>query len=317
MSVPRSHAYLTIWLLFAVGCAARAQEFPEWQGGGVSVDIEWERATIVAVGNVDNVTFYGEQKVNGLPWPGSVGVEKLYWCQGDFHVTALLKGSLTKVEKYLWPLPRPGCELYSHNPKMIASRYKTRVWFLREEGGLLRPLYDGGGARAFIGFCAAWAAGDPLPPRRRVGVLLLTPSADCVTAPGEMRDYINYLWQVGDLACRLLGKEECIRRMRSPRGFAERRTAEGRMRVPGKGTGDELPVLHPAASRPSPTTTARPTTASAPTPLATWWRRYSPKGWTGAFPASLLPLRLGCSHLSYRSASLVPQSSVRPSSGRD
>ena len=215
MSVPRFHAYLTIWLLCAVGCAARAQEFPEWQGGGVSVDIEWERATIVAVGNVDNVTFYGEQKVNGLPWPGSVGVEKLYWCQGDFHVTALLKGSLTKVEKYLWPLPRPGCELYSHNPKMIASRYKTRVWFLREEGGLLRPLYDGGGARAFIGFCAAWAAGDPLPPRQRVGVLLLTPSADCVTAPGEMRHYINYLWQVGDLACLLLGKEECIRRVRS------------------------------------------------------------------------------------------------------
>jgi len=98
---------------------------------------------------------------------------------------------------------------------MIASRYKTRVWFLREEGGLLRPLYDGGGARAFIGFCAAWADGDPLPPRQRVGALLLTPSADCVTAPGEMRHYINYLWQVGDLACLLLGKEECIRRVRS------------------------------------------------------------------------------------------------------
>jgi hypothetical protein len=134
-----------------VSAAARAQEFPEWQGGSAGVDVEWERATIVAVGNVDNVTFYGEQKVN------------------DFHVTALLKGSLTKVEKYLWPWPRPGCELYSHDPKMIASRYKTRVWFLREEGGRLRPLYDGGGARAFIGFCAAWAAGDPLPPRRCAG----------------------------------------------------------------------------------------------------------------------------------------------------
>jgi len=215
MRTGRACLFAATWIVCVTGYAGRPQ-FPAWRGGSVSLDIEWERASIVAVGDVDNVTDYGEQPVNGLPWPGSVGVDKLYWCEGDFQVAATLKGSLTsRAKKYLWPSPRPGCELYEHDPDLIASRYETRVWFLREEGGFLRPLYDGGGAHYFVGFCAAWDDGAPLLPRQRVGVFLLTPFANCAATADETDKYARYLENIGDLACILLGKEECVQRIRS------------------------------------------------------------------------------------------------------
>jgi hypothetical protein len=176
------------------------------------MELEWARAPIVAVGDVTNITSYGEQPVEGLPWPGSVGVHRLYWCEGDFQATATLKGELhAAVTKFLWAYPSPGCEIYTRDRNLIASRFETRVWFLREEGSFLRPLFDGGGAHRFVGFCAKWVDGAPLPVRQRVGMFLLTPSANCTTP----EDYARYLWSVGDFACALLGKRECVQRMRA------------------------------------------------------------------------------------------------------
>ena len=207
--------FLAASILCPIHCAPHP-EFPKWKGGSASLDIEWRNASIVAVGEITNAASYGVQAVDGLPWPGSVGVEKLYWCEGHFQVTAILKGSPSPTaRKYLWAWPQPGCQLYDRDSTLLGSRYKTRVWFLREEGGFLRPLYDGGGAPRFVGFCEAWDDGAPLPPAQRVGVFLLTPWANCAANSADMADYARYLWSVGDFACLLLGKQSCIQRLRS------------------------------------------------------------------------------------------------------
>jgi hypothetical protein len=46
-------------------------------------------------------------------------------------------------------------------------------------------------------------------------VFLLTPSANCAVTPDEMGDYARYLWNIGDFARTLLGKEDCVERIRS------------------------------------------------------------------------------------------------------
>jgi hypothetical protein len=39
--------------------------------------------------------------------------------------------------------------------------------------------------------------------------MLLTPSANA----DNLNDYADYLWTIGDIACELLGKAECTRRV--------------------------------------------------------------------------------------------------------
>jgi hypothetical protein len=97
----------------------------------------------------------------------------------------------------------------SENPAHIANRDKTRAWFLREEGGSLRPTFDWN-AFPFLGLLVDWNAGPPLPPRQRLGTLLLTPLANC----DMIKDYADYSWDVGDIASELLSKAECVRRIR-------------------------------------------------------------------------------------------------------
>src|ERR1035438_3336537 len=46
--------------------------------------------------------------------------------------------------------------------------------------------------------------------RQRLGALLLTPHANT----GTLKAYARYLWDVGDIACDLLGKADCARRIR-------------------------------------------------------------------------------------------------------
>lgn len=94
---------------------------------------------------------------------------------------------------------------------MVASRYETRAWFLREEGNYLRPLYDYG-TRHFVGLCARWEEFAPLPARRRFGKMLLTPAANCA----DSDEYATYFLQTaGDLACEALGRTECVKQIKS------------------------------------------------------------------------------------------------------
>lgn len=186
------------------------QKFPEWRGSNTLLEGDWIASPIVAVGEITNISSYCELVVDKLPWPMSPDVHKLYWCQGDFRAIAVVKGALPPTsKKYLWASSLPGCKLWDDDPRFIYHREKTRAWFLRKEGDFIRPTFDGGTYR-YVGVSANWYADSPLPAKQRLGALLLTPSAN----GDSLKDYAHYLWYVGDIACDLLGKEECARRIR-------------------------------------------------------------------------------------------------------
>lgn len=187
------------------------QKFPEWRGSTQAVYGAWTASPIVAIGDVNNVTSYGEQSADSFPWPMSPDVHKLYWCTGDFRLTALVKGELrTPTRKYLWASAFPGCSLWlwPDNPRAADRRFQTRVWFLREEGGFLRPTVDAGIDR-YMGLFTKWEDIPPLEARQQLGRLLLTPSANNDT----LDDYAAYLPLVLDIACELLGTRACAQQI--------------------------------------------------------------------------------------------------------
>jgi hypothetical protein len=197
-----------LWTPICLG----AQQFPTLRAAYQTVlEGDWRASTIVAVRDVVNARSYGERTVPGLPWPRPSKPHKEYWCVGDFQVTAVVKGDLpTTPKKYLWATVFPGCHLFPDDPHAWDNRDKTRAWFLREEGEFLRPALDYGGHR-FLGVLPGWNDGPPLPAGQRLGVLLLTPVANTDT----LKEYARYLGDVVDIAHELLGRVECIRRLRS------------------------------------------------------------------------------------------------------
>ena len=187
------------------------QEFPQVRVSTTRLEGVWLKSPIVAVGDVSNITSYGRQTVDSLPAPTMVDLHDLYWCQGYFNAVAVVKGELKERRRpYLWASTIPGCKLVDNNPKLVYHRLKTKFWFLREEGEFLRPTFDYG-TYAFGGVFTPWSQGPHLPARDRLGALLLTPAANS----DSLDDYARYLFDVGDIACDLLGKPECIRRIRT------------------------------------------------------------------------------------------------------
>lgn len=190
--------------------AAQHQRFPKPRVSTAGLVGVWMDSPIVAVGDVANVASYGEETIDRLPPPTAPSVHQVYWCVGDFHAEALVKGTLHVASKrYLFASTFPGCRVLPDDPAALASRDKTRVWFLREEGEFLRPTFDWG-TFPFLGLLAEWDTGAPLPPRERLGALLLTPLAVCDTTEAYAED----VWLVADIACELLGKAECVQRIR-------------------------------------------------------------------------------------------------------
>jgi hypothetical protein len=142
-------------------------------------------------------------------------VHRLYWCEGDFKLTAVVKGELhLPTRKYLWGSVFPGCKLWPDDPDLGYSRFQTRAWLLREEGGFLRPTFDAG-AHRFIGLFTKWGASQRVPARQQLGLLLLNPAATSDT----LEDFASYLRLVGDIACDLLGKTECVEQIRALAGI--------------------------------------------------------------------------------------------------
>jgi hypothetical protein len=202
-----------VYSAFVPGRADAFQEFPKVRVSTVYPQLEgaWLASSIVAVGDVSHITTYGHQIVDRLPAPTMPDIHDLYWCQGDFNLVAVIKGELPSApRKYLWASTIPGCKLVDNNPKFVYHRMKTKFWYLRDEGQFLRPTFDYG-AQRFDGVFRSWARGRPLPARQRLGAFLLTPSANS----NSLDEYARYLWNVGDVACDLLGKLECTRRIRS------------------------------------------------------------------------------------------------------
>ncbi|HEY1754970.1 MAG TPA: hypothetical protein VGG72_06210 [Bryobacteraceae bacterium] len=189
----------------------RAQPmFPEFRITNAVLGGMWKQSPIVAVGEIYNITNYGVQSVESLPPPMSADVHRLYWCEADFSPVAVVKGALPKTaKKYLWASVWPECKTpYDDDPKTSYNREKTHIWFLREEGEFIRPPFDVG-HREF-GILPRWETLPSLPPKARLGTFLLMPSANADTH----EEYDNVLGFVFDIACDLLGKEECVRHLK-------------------------------------------------------------------------------------------------------
>lgn len=190
-----------------------AKDLPEVRVSTVQPQLEgaWTASPIVVVGDVTNIVNYAHQFVQHLPPPTLPEGHEVYWCMGDFHVLAVVKGALRgSGRKYLWASTIPGCKLVDNNPKLIYHRMKTKFWFLREEGQFLRPTFDYNAPR-FEGVFRAWTATSPLLPQQQLGTLLLTPYANT----DSLDDYARYLWNVGGTACELLGNAECAQQIRN------------------------------------------------------------------------------------------------------
>jgi hypothetical protein len=202
-------AWAVAEISLAVAVAAPQLEFPTWKGKQLGLAALWQATPIVAVGDVDNVSPFGEQTVDHLPPPVIQDLHKLYWCQGDFHPVAIIKGELPNPrKKYLWASVNSGCKLFYGN-QQAHKQEVTRIWFLREEGKFLRPTFDGGSPNSY-GLLTKWVDEPHVLPPEKLGVLLLTPSANS----DNLREYAETIWNVADIACSLLGKSECVQRIR-------------------------------------------------------------------------------------------------------
>ena len=179
--------------------------FPEWRGSTVRLEAAWLASPVVAVGEVVNIAPYGQQDVGLLSPPMSPSVHRLYWCQGYFRPTAVVKGDLhLPPKRYLWASGLTGCSLYADR-QGGGRRFAAHVWFLREEGDFLRPTYDGG-ALFYIGLFDGWDGSQRTPAREQLGRLLLTPDANSDT----LDDYARYFGDIVDIACELLGNKACV-----------------------------------------------------------------------------------------------------------
>jgi hypothetical protein len=199
---------ITGCLLLGPICAQAQQWFPQPRGSNVRLPTDWADATIVSVGEVVNGRTYGTHTYDRLPFPAHPWEHELHWCVGDFYAKAVVKGSLDGApRKYLY-VSWPDCEVInSMQPGW--NHPKTRVFFLRVENGFLRPVFDYG-THKYLGLLTRWDQGPRLPPRQRLGALLLTPRANT----GTLKSYAHYLGDVGDIACDLLGNADCARRIR-------------------------------------------------------------------------------------------------------
>lgn len=202
-------------MVASVGCRTQDLPFPHWRPYSMPLGNVWTMSEVVAVGNVTNIAKMGRQDWNqGVP-PGIRAVFKqLQWCEADFVLTEVVKGSFPRAHgKYVWGKIEWGnaaseCVAYGMPPPRPATPTYL-IWFLREEGNLLRPVSDR--SRFYFEVPGEWNTQDSLPPAQKAGLALLKELSEDTKDPG----FIGFL---GDAACELLGREQCIKRMRDPAG---------------------------------------------------------------------------------------------------
>lgn len=133
---------MTLVVLKILG--AQAPVFPPWTGERTEDLVSlWVRASLVAVGDMVNVTEYGVQEIGAMPPTAKQDLRKLFWCKATFRSRVVIKGRKpSPPKKVLWATVTPGCLLNYGDETAYAWR-ATRVWFLREEGAFLRFVVDG------------------------------------------------------------------------------------------------------------------------------------------------------------------------------
>jgi hypothetical protein len=126
------------------------------------------------------------------------------------RVDVVIKGNTRVGRRTLaWGQARPDCDArFATNAKNGGEGFT--VWFMREEGEMLRPAVDGGSA-VNLTFLAPWNRLAVNPPLRRFATFLLTPSANTAS----LDEFAEGLWDQAEVACGILGESECKERLRS------------------------------------------------------------------------------------------------------
>lgn len=185
------------------------RRFPEFEVGGLNFQGSWQKASFVAVGEVINHRVYEVQWKEELPWPVPSSLHLLYWCRGDLRIDAAVKGEAPaeSVDVY-WATVQPDCRS-AFNDERYSRQWPTKIWCVKRDGRfqvLLHAFYY----RRYLGLPFRWDAGAKLPPRERLGALLLSPSDD----EEDLYSFGDRIWERADVACELLGKEGCVRKLR-------------------------------------------------------------------------------------------------------
>jgi hypothetical protein len=203
---------LTVALALLPPVCRSEDRFPKWEVAPIGLSGSWERSQNVVVGDVDGVVSVGSQRISNAPWPVASDVTEIYWCQGDFHGTSVIKSGLpSSGKKFLWAAIRPGCGFeYFRYGYQEAEPPVTRVWFLREEGEYLRPAVDGGGVY-FVSLHGKWSDPPKGEGPRMLALLMLNPAALGVTA-----SVYSVVFQTPvSLARVILGEKETADRLKS------------------------------------------------------------------------------------------------------
>ena len=208
--------HLTVAVILALNCSGfEEKHFPEFRVLLLTFEGAWEQAPTVVVGDIKNVTELGVQTVEHLPPPILPAIQKLYWCQADIEVLAILKGIKPDTRKKLvWGSVKPGCRTSSVQQWNKEEGPVTGIWFLREENEYIRPVVDGG-REFYYSFRVAWDNESDVPAQTRFGRLLLNPLANS----SSLRAYAQGSFELMGLGCLILGREECVARIEGLAGL--------------------------------------------------------------------------------------------------
>jgi hypothetical protein len=194
--------------LISLCCAQR--EFPEWKVAPIGLSGTWERAPAILVADLSHIAAVGVQRIKSPPWPASPDINRIYWCEGDLEVYSLIRGKVPlNGRKFLWGAATPGCDVTKVSyGRRWSDEAITHVWFIREEGGYLRPIVDAGGLY-YYAFHTKWTGDSKEDPQERFAELLLTPSANDKT----LREYAHGFFNLASNACFILGRPKCIEKI--------------------------------------------------------------------------------------------------------
>lgn len=175
--------------------------------GGVSEYSAWLEAPIVVSGSLKGVRAYGAQErtVRSAGLGPHIGV--LYWCTAALTIQHVLKGpsALRGITRdYVWADIEPGCR--SGRRAIARQNRELSIWFVRQDGLLLRPQNDFGMPTHFSIRTPDSGRKAAMTPTG-LGLALLTPTSYAGGAK-EMGD--SSLYTIAAMACSLLGKEACI-----------------------------------------------------------------------------------------------------------
>lgn len=201
-----------------ISALAAQRTFPDWTAEHLGLSGVWERASFVAVGALRDVRPVGVQRPRNLPRIASPTIRQIYWCEGDFASQEIVRGKkLPRSRTYLWGAIDPGCKL-DQEGAVVEGESLTQVWFIREEGLYLRPVVDAGGP-FFFTLHVTWephVAG--VDSEKYFGTLLLSPGATGLSP----QEYAQSFFKPASLACWIIGRTDCIQRIRGLAAFDNR-----------------------------------------------------------------------------------------------